>query len=663
MHLPLPPAMGSASVVPRGLWPSWAFVCAFALVSAGCLLDERGPPTDGPIDDDGDGYTAAEGDCDDRDPSRYPGARERCDGVDEDCDGEIDNDPLDPLQWWIDSDGDGYGDPLSQLFACTRPEGAVPDRRDCDDTNPGINPGATEVCNDRDDDCDRLVDDADPDNQYGPEHLWTRDRDGDGWGDASTLPVATCSTLPAHVNDRSDCDDTNPEISPDGVEICGGVDDDCDGLVDDDDPSRILDGAPWWFTDADGDGFGIGEAFQACALPAGAAASDGDCNDANPNSYPGAPELCDDDDNACDGGTDDGTASFESVDGTWTDETVILTGAPGAPAEVRYDTAGTLHLCAGVWPVSLTLGADITLIGTSEPSRVVLSGEDVSRVITVEAPDAEVEITGLTLERGRADEGGAVWMSGGVLTVRESVLWLSESTGSGGALWRSDGETTISDTEIRACSAGDRGGAAYLEGGQLLATGVILRDHAAVTSGGALHAEGTEVVLAMADIVSNTSGTDGGALALRDAPASFDDVLFSGNVAAEGSGGALHLSDVALQLQTSTLESNLASGNGGALWASGESADLEAVVLENNDATSGDGGAAVLVALTAWLDEVDVIDNTARSRGGGLLLDDTVLSGDDLTWSGNTPDDLFVLPVGESLEGTETLSCDTDGCL
>jgi predicted outer membrane repeat protein len=640
-----------------------ALVCAAPLVSSGCLLDERPPPTDGPVDDDGDGFAASDGDCDDRDPTVNPNADETCDGVDQDCDGEIDEDPVDPLAWWVDADEDGYGDRLSPVFACDRPAGAVPDNRDCDDSQGDVNPGVAEVCNGRDDDCDLLVDDDDPDTQYAPEYVWTPDRDGDGFGDRDAGTVSSCGVLPAHVNDRSDCDDTQPDISPDGIEVCDGVDDDCDGLIDDDDPSRRLDDAPWWFTDTDGDGLGAGDPYQACTQPAESSAITGDCDDGDPNTFPGAPELCDGIDNTCTGSSEAGTASFEDMAGNWTDQTLDLgAGTEKAPAAMRYDVPGTLHVCTGVWYAHLSFDADIIIIGNVDPGAVVLSGAERGRVITVDAADANIELTGVTLERGAADAGAAIWMEGGSLTVRESVLWFHSSTGSGGAIWHSGGTTSVSDTEIRACSAGDRGGALYLSDGELLATGLELRDHSAETSGGAVHAENTTLVFAMSEVSSNTSGTDGGALAIRDATATFDDVTLEDNVASDGSGGAIHASGVTLALAETLLEGNLAQGHGGALWASNGTVDLSDTLFESNDAAIGDGGAAVLIALTAWLSDVQLYDNTARERGGGVLLDDAVLDGSGLDWSDNAPDDLHVLSIDQSYTGTEAMSCDAGGC-
>ena len=120
----------------------------------GCGCD---PGVGSVIDNDGDG-SGATIDCDDVDPSIHPGAEEHCDGVDEDCDGEVDEDSVDMLIWYEDIDGDGWGGELS-AEACEAPAGFVSQAGDCDELDPAFNPGAPEVCCDGlDQDCDGEVD-------------------------------------------------------------------------------------------------------------------------------------------------------------------------------------------------------------------------------------------------------------------------------------------------------------------------------------------------------------------------------------------------------------------------------------------------------------------------------------------------------------------------
>ena len=218
--------------------------------------DCDGEPDQG-LDDDGDGVTpcgpdgvdaTADDDCDDADPDNFAGNVEACDGSDNDCDGAVDN--------GFDDDGDGWpgeehadacGDAWAQL--------------DCDDLAPAVHPGAEEVCNALDDDCDGdlLESFADSDGDGLPD---CADPDADGDGEDST------------DFGGPDCDDDDPAVNTSADEVCNGVDDDCDGDLPAD--------------EADGDG----DSQPPCA---------GDCDDDAPTVYDGAAELCDGLDNDCDG--------------------------------------------------------------------------------------------------------------------------------------------------------------------------------------------------------------------------------------------------------------------------------------------------------------------------------------------------------------------------
>ena len=248
-------------------------------------------------DVDGDGWGAGE-DCDDADPAVNPGAAELCDGVDNDCDGTVDQGAADATRWHQDGDGDGYGLSGSSVTECERPEGFSADAGDCDDTEPALNPGAAEVCDGIDNDCDGAVD-------VDAEDARTvyADADEDGYGDADS-PLAACETPVGWVADASDCDDGAASVSPDGVELCNGVDDDCDGVIDDEAQDMLT-----WLEDDDGDGYGDpADPTEACEQPEGYVAVAGpeleDCNDVNADISPGALEICNGIDDDCDGGVD-----------------------------------------------------------------------------------------------------------------------------------------------------------------------------------------------------------------------------------------------------------------------------------------------------------------------------------------------------------------------
>jgi hypothetical protein len=120
------------------------------------------------------------------------------------------------------------------------------------------------------------------------------DVDGDGYGNPNISQVA--STQPAgYVKQAGDCDDTRDNINPGAPEVCDGLDNDCNGQVDE--GVKTI-----FYADADGDGFGnIQATIEACSVPVGYVSNPSDCNDADKTTYPGAPELCDGKDHNCDG--------------------------------------------------------------------------------------------------------------------------------------------------------------------------------------------------------------------------------------------------------------------------------------------------------------------------------------------------------------------------
>jgi len=188
------------------------------------------------------------GDCSDTNQAVHPGAVESCNGVDDDCDGAIDEEPDLLRLGWYDRDGDGFGgepvelcvvdvfvtDPDSNQAVFVSSVG-----NDCDDDNLDVLPGAVELCNGVDDDCDGAIDDQDVSRSTFGQDPWHLDRDGDGFGDPATAVWQCTRPTPTATTDRSDCNDDDDQVSPDGSEVCNQLDDDCDGHVDDLDDSLV----------------------------------------------------------------------------------------------------------------------------------------------------------------------------------------------------------------------------------------------------------------------------------------------------------------------------------------------------------------------------------------------------------------------------------------
>jgi hypothetical protein len=169
-------------------------------------------------------------DCDDGDDAIHPGAEETCNGVDDDCDGEIDEGVK--TLFYRDADDDGYGSSEDIVRACAAPEGYVAMGDDCDDTRADVHPAAEEACNGSDDNCDGNVDE-------GVTTTYYPDVDGDGYGDADQS-VAACAPPEGYITQAGDCDDASADVHPEAIEVCNGLDNDCDGDIDDD-CSRAVD--------------------------------------------------------------------------------------------------------------------------------------------------------------------------------------------------------------------------------------------------------------------------------------------------------------------------------------------------------------------------------------------------------------------------------------
>ena len=288
-------------------------------------------------DVDGDGYTS-DADCNDFDAAINPGMSETCNGIDDNCDGNIDEGVL--TTYYADADGDTYGDASNSTMACSMPEGYVTDNTDCNDSDAAVNPGATEVCNGVDDNCDGNIDE-------GVQTTFYADADGDGYGDASSS-LSACSAPEGYVTDNTDCNDGDAAVNPGATEVCNGIDDNCDGNIDED---LTFD---TWYADADGDGYGdaVMSATTCDGAPEGYVADNTDCNDGDAAVNPGATEVCNGIDDNCDGNTDEGveTTFYADADGDGYGDAGSTTSACSAPEGYVADNTDCNDADAAVNP-------------------------------------------------------------------------------------------------------------------------------------------------------------------------------------------------------------------------------------------------------------------------------------------------------------------------
>jgi hypothetical protein len=148
----------------------------------------------------------------------FPGAPEQCDGLDNDCDGQFDE-GFDGGIYYRDEDGDGFGDTRQPHNLCRPLPGYATAPDDCQPLDPRAYPGAPEECNYKDDDCDGFADE-------GVKDTWYIDADHDGFGRAD-MKLLDCQQPDASVSNNLDCNDTNPRIHPDALDVCDGVNNNC----------------------------------------------------------------------------------------------------------------------------------------------------------------------------------------------------------------------------------------------------------------------------------------------------------------------------------------------------------------------------------------------------------------------------------------------------
>jgi hypothetical protein len=502
------------------------------------------------------GYVADNTDCLDSRAASYPGAPEYCNGYDDDCDGTVDeNSALDATTWHADSDGDLYGNSAVTSVSCTAPAGYVADATDCDDGRALTNPGATEYCNSIDDDCDGTVDeDASAD-----ASTWYRDSDRDGYGDATVSDVG-CAAPAGYVADDTDCLDSSAISYPGATEICDGLDNDCDGTVDD----NPTDGDTY-YRDSDADGFGdVSSTDVECGLPSGYADNYWDCNDSDRTE----PVVA------------DATLGSPAGSGTLTSPYDSIQDAIDAANECVVVYSGTYleqvdlsGKSIDVWGVEgsdiTTIDANLSTCGATNPTAcgaTVTVADGVNAVPTIHGftiTGGTGAYTSSTMSTTCADSsashsgrttctvntyiycGGGVYVNGDDpafydVIIRDNVLPAFEQTAvssftqnwlysNGGGVCLMNSNATFETTMIEGNSA-DQGGGIYAESGTsfTFAEGEIAENDA--TDGGGVNLTGAASTFTNAIIACNTADTDGGGLYTeRSGTSNFTNTVLYGN--------------------------------------------------------------------------------------------------------------------------------------
>jgi hypothetical protein len=316
------------------------------------------------VDNDGDGYGAGTAsnscsnlgagfvtnntDCNDANSTLNSITTEVCNNFDDDCDGTAD-DGLTFVNYYVDTDGDGYGAGAASNLCSNPGAGYVTNNTDCNDALATVYPGAAETCNTIDDDCDNSTDE-------GVQTTFYADADSDTYGDLATTTSA-CTVPVGYVSNSTDCNDASASVYPGATETCNSIDDDCDGSTDEGVQTTF-------YADADNDTFGdLATTTSACTAPAGYVSNSTDCNDGSASVHPSATETCNGVDDDCDNSTDESVqiTFYLDADNDTYGDIATTTLACSVPAGYSVNSEDCDDSAAGVNP-----GATEVCGGTDE---------------------------------------------------------------------------------------------------------------------------------------------------------------------------------------------------------------------------------------------------------------------------------------------------------
>jgi len=479
---------------------------------------------------------------------------ELCDGIDNDCDGEIDEGTQ--ATFFADLDEDGYGDADAAVVACEAPEGHVPTDGDCDDGLAAIFPGAPEVCDGRDNDCDGGVDEA---------FLVFTDADGDGFGDPASATV-DCEPEPDLVAIGGDCDDSRRDVSPDGVEICDGIDNDCD-------PQTSEAGLATFLAEDGRVDVDVSSTLAGTMAEPALVVLD----------EPGTLAIC---------------------EGTWYTrfdvqaKGVHLDGVSGSGATI-LDAAGTGRIVSVRTSNSSFSIAGFTLQNgdaTNETSCI----EGVGGALCVRNTASHFFYDDLVLVGNRARSGGGMFAAIGTHTLTDVVFRDNHADDDGGGLATDRAQMILQSTDLVDNSSGRRGGGMSVQNGFLELDDVEVAGNLAVDGGGI--AARSRVTALDTRILDNEASAQGGGLHLvGGASTVLEDTVVHGNRAPVG--GAVRI----------------ALGSEATMTCRG-AAGLVAGIFDN-ETTASDGAAVDIGGGTFVAEDCDFVDAGLRNTPHDLRLD------------------------------------------